>query len=46
MKHVILITLAMGLAAPALAQVPAPDKMLELERKIDALALEMERIKL
>lgn len=45
MKHLMLIALALGLAAPARSQTP-PDKVLELERKIDALAVEMERLKM
>src|SRR3989338_106565 len=46
MKHIAMIALAMGLASPALAQEKAPDMLLELESKIDALSQEMERIKL
>ncbi|KAF0124266.1 MAG: hypothetical protein FD189_2520 [Elusimicrobia bacterium] len=46
MKHLVAIALAMGLASPALAQEKAPDRILELENKIDALSQEMERIKL
>lgn len=41
----VFITLLLGLAAPALAQTP-PDRTLELEGRIDALAREVERLKL
>lgn len=44
-KHAILIA-ALGLAATDLAQAQTPDKVLELESKIDVLAVEIERIKL
>src|SRR3989338_8865317 len=46
MKHIAMIALAMGLASPARAQEKAPDRLLELESKIDVLSQEVERIKL
>ncbi|MBI4350161.1 MAG: hypothetical protein HY550_01875 [Elusimicrobia bacterium] len=46
MKHIAMIALAMGLASPAPAQEQAPDRLLELESKIDALSQEVERLKL
>lgn len=48
MKNILVIPLALALAAAARAQTaaPAPDRISDLERKIDALSQEMEKIKL
>lgn len=47
MKKIIFITLILGLTAAARSQTtPSPDRISELERKIDALSQEMEKLKL
>lgn len=48
MKRIMLVALALALAAPLRAQTatPTPDRIADLERKIEALSQEMEKIKL